>query len=137
MGPKKRLKTESGSSTTKTPTLHKAPAVLVEIGADDTSLGKAIKLRFMCPNPLHVTVAIEGSKDENKQLLDGLWPEPLGAMSLPESEPGSHVYDWVQVLAGLRESTLSAAPTLLMAAGVTASDVVLRVRARMAKKTHA
>jgi len=146
--PEKRPRVEAaadGGASSKTPSAPGAAvAVCVEIALDGAGAEKALVLRFTSPGPSAASVAVEGGSDGSASLLDGLWPEEeeaqgaaLGtaAGAAPGARPaGSRAYAWLQVLAGVRERALSAAPALIMAGGVTASDVVQRVRARAAGK---
>jgi len=133
--PEKRAKLESGAAAERRP----QGTVCVEI-----SCGKAAKvvLRFASPHESLVTVAAEGEGGD--ALAEKLWSGDDGgnaslAAMLPSGEaaaPG-RPYGWAQVLAGLRETLLVQAPALQPAEGVTAADVVQRVRARVADKAKA
>lgn len=99
---------------------------------------QACKLRFANPSQSIITVASEGFGGET--LLEDLWLEDDGRHSvllsqLPSAELAKastwRPYAWAQVLAGLREDALTAVPALFATSGVTANDVVLRVRNKL------
>jgi hypothetical protein len=110
-------------------------AVCVAISGDSSgTCDDVTTLRFGQPHPSLVTVSLEG--DSSHALLEGLWPGDDGRHSgftslFPTGMPGpGRPYGWAQILAGLRAGLLVTAPALQTAEGVTAADVVQRVRAR-------
>jgi len=132
--PEKRARVEAGAAAAAAP----AQGVRVELDGAGGQAPKAV-LRFACPHHSLVTVAAEGCET----LLDGLWPGDDGRQAgllalLPADEAAAAApaagrpYGWAQILAGLRETLLVEAPGLQQADGVTAADVVHRVRARTA-----
>lgn len=113
-------------------------AVCVAISGDASgTCDDVTTLRFVQPHPSLVTVSLEG--DSSHTLLEGLWPGDDGRHSgltalFPTGTPGpGRPYGWAQILAGLRAGLLVTAPALQTAEGVTAADVVQRVRARNAE----
>jgi len=115
-------------------------AVCVAISGDSSGTCDDVTLRFGQPHPSLVTVSLEG--DSSHALLECLWPGDDGRHSgfaalLPAGMPGpGRPYGWAQILAGLRSSLLVTAPGLLTAEGVTAADVVHRVRTRSAETSQ-
>lgn len=113
-------------------TSDRPPAVCVKISSASNG-AKAVGLRFTCPNGSILKVTPEApSKDA---LLDCLWPEDDGLKTVvPEgvTELSGHPYYWAQVLGGLRETVSSSNASLATMDGVSAMDVVTKVRARMA-----
>ncbi|CAE8715812.1 unnamed protein product, partial [Polarella glacialis] len=112
--------------------------VRVQVSADQ----QAAVLHFANPSQSLVTVAVEGGSGE--ALLEDLWPEDEGRNAalltlLPGAElaKGGRPYGWAQVLCGLREDALSNVPALFAMDGVTANDVVTRVRAKLARGVSA
>lgn len=113
-------------------------AVVVEISEGSESK-EAFVLKFLSPNTSLVTVAAKGP--EGTALLGKLWPEddgnnPALTSLLPgdaaaAAEAMGRPYGWAQVLAGLREVSLVAAPAFANLEAVTATDVVLKVRAAL------
>mmetsp|Transcript_9378 Transcript_9378/g.21454 ORF Transcript_9378/g.21454 Transcript_9378/m.21454 type:complete len:452 (+) Transcript_9378:134-1489(+) len=130
--PSKCPRVEAGAAS-----IEASVAVLVEVSCPSSD-GQAVKLRFESPHPSIVTAEAQGTAIGG--LLGSLWPEDDGQsgalsslLSTGKAQGPGRPYGWVQVLAGLRETTLAAVPALLEMDGVTASDVVLRVRGQMAQ----
>jgi len=128
--PEKRARVDGAQSSLS--------AVCVAISSDSSGTSDDVTtLRFGQPHPSLVTVSLEG--DSSHALLEGLWPGDDGRHSgftalLPAGMPGpGRPYGWAQILAGLRASLLVTAPALQTAEGVTAADVVQRVRAGSAE----
>jgi len=128
--PEKRARVDGAQSSLS--------AVCVAISSDSSGTSDDVTtLRFGQPHPALVTVSLEG--DSSHALLEGLWPGDDGRHSgftalLPAGMPGpGRPYGWAQILAGLRASLLVTAPALQTAEGVTAADVVQRVRAGSAE----
>lgn len=96
-----------------------------------------VTLHFANPCQSLVTVAIAQGTDG---LLDDLWPEDDGRNSAVLSLlPGAALekgigrpYGWAQVLAGLREEALTAAPNLHAMEGVEATQVIAKLRVKLA-----
>lgn len=110
-------------------------AICVAISGDSSGICDDVTtLCFAQPHPSLVTVSLEG--DSSHALLEGLWPgddgrHPSLTALIPTGVPGhGRPYGWAQILAGLRAGLLVTAPMLQTAEGVTAADVVQRVRAR-------
>lgn len=123
--PEKRTKVEGATASTKPPA-----SVFVEIAC---AKGNKVLLQFSSPLPSLVTVAVEG--DGNDAILEVLWPgddgkNPNLVAMLPTGDavPPGRPFGWAQILAGLRETLVAEAPALQSAEGVTAADVVQRVR---------
>merc|ERR1712232_361891 len=131
-----RLDTNGDSKTEGHPTEVPLTARVEITSGTGPGVAKAT-LHFAAPLPSLITVSCEGSSCET--LLEGLWPEDDGrnanltanlSAGATMTSPG-RPYGWAQILAGLREQVAAVAPGLLTVDGVTASDVVLRVRSRL------
>ena len=65
-----------------------------------------------------------------ERLLSGLLallPATVGGKAMYQGRP----YVWAQIVAGLHERVVAAAPPVLIPGGVTASEVIMRVRLRL------
>jgi len=113
-------------------------AVVVEITAPaEEGTGQAVvAIRFSCPHAQ--LVAAEAERDGSDALLASLWPQDE-VIAAPEgvTVTSGKIYAWAQVLSGLRERSLCAIPAILAAEGVTASEVVQRVREKLGGKPTA
>jgi len=126
--PEKRQRLEGGVSPGPLDVL-----VTINCPAASSDGAKAVHLRFTHPSLSVVAVACEGATDAS--VLDALWPDDDGHGPLAASLPSATVgrpYGWAQILAGLRDEAVVVLPSLSSAPAVTATDVVLRVRAKVA-----
>lgn len=128
--PEKRARVDGAGASNST--------VSVAISSDaNGTCDDVTTLRFAQPHPSLVTVSLEA--DSSHTLLEGLWPGDDGRHSgfmalVPAGMPAQgRPYGWAQILAGLRAGLLVTAPALQMTDGVTAADIVQRVRARTAE----
>lgn len=127
--PEKRPRLE-GSAAVPTVCVDIAPSV----GSDKADA--LARLRFTAPRDNLVAVAGEGRASGT--VLDSLWSHDNGTGSLTKLSPVPTVgrpYYWAQVLAGLREHLVSAAAAHVVVDGVSATDLVLRLRERLRETT--
>jgi len=121
-------------------------------GKDTPADAKTVTIRFVASptagySSCSIPALLIGVCGEDEPLLDSLWPDDearSGEMSASAktSEVPGRIYGWVQVLAGLRERVLplvynpaKIGGPLSEGGSVVASDVVQRVRDRLASKT--
>jgi len=134
--PEKRQRLEGTGSLTASVVVDIAPPASVK-------KAKPLSVRFSCQHPSFVTVAAENTSEN--AVIGSLWPEDDGkclseaSAKLLVARGGEETlagcpYHWAQVLAGLRDKALTANPVLLAMEGVTALDVVERVRANSLSK---
>lgn len=127
-GPPPEKKAKSDRTTT----------VCVQISnvGNQATASKAVNVHFGCHNGSIVKVFTE--KAPHESFLESVWPEDNGLKTVePEdaAELRGRAFYWAQILAGLRDTVSTSAPSLAALDGISAMDVVTKVRARMAGKT--
>ena len=80
---------------------------------------------MLCPS----CAQVYGQKMKERLLsgLLALLPATVDGKAMYQGRP----YVWAQIVAGLRERVVAAAPPVLMPGGVTASEVIIRVMFRL------